>query len=377
MHSALAEDKALQEDALLTLERAALYVTTALSDDGTYVWSYSEDFAIRKGEGDAGPGVGWVQPPGTPAVGAALLRIHEATGEAAWLDAARRTGAALVRTQLLSGGWYYSIDMKPPGRSQWCYRADGSTRDTCRKIEGNKSRNRTLLDDNTTQSALAFLMWLDAETEAKESSVRDAILYGLKQLSSVQYENGAWPVVIDGKRAKEDTVPGRKASIPVQWSREWVKPAQGPYFILNDNAQADTIHVFLEAAERYGKPEFLEAAIKAGDFLIDAQLPSPQRGWAQTYHSAMLPVWGRKFEPPSVASRETAGVIRSLVELYAHTRETRFRPLHARGPSGSSPFASRTAAGDNSTNSAPTAHFMSTRRKSSPTSRRTCSAITR
>ena len=68
----------------------------------------------------------------------------------------------------------------------------------------------------------------------------------------------------------------------------------------------------------------MDAAVKAGEFLLDAQFPKPQQGWAQTYDANMQPVWGRKFEPPAVASRETAGAITCLVELYQRTGDARF-----------------------------------------------------
>ena len=317
-------DQELADQARATLDRAAHYVSTELAANGTYVWRYSEDLSVRKGEGDAGPTVGWVQPPGTPAVGAAFLRIHEVTGENAWLDAAKASGMALVRTQLISGGWYYSIEMDKAARSQWCYRVDGVTPETCAAIKENKIRNRTLLDDDTTQSALRFLIWLDNATGGDDAAIRDAISYGLEKLARAQYPNGAFPVVIEKKVKFKGDGSRRKAKIPETWSKTWVKPSGGPYYILNDNVVRDTVHLYLVAEQKFHDPKLLEVAVKAGDFLIDAQLPKPQQGWAQIYDGDMQPVWGRKFEPPAVVSRETAGAITCLVELYHRTGETRF-----------------------------------------------------
>jgi hypothetical protein len=322
--SAFAFDQALAAQAVKTLERAADYFTKNLAVNGTYVWSYSDDLTVRKGEGDAGPTIGWVQPPGTPAVGAALLRIYEVTGDPRWLKDAEATGRALVATQLLSGGWYYSVDtarIEPPG---WCYRVQLVTSEICETLKGNKHKNRTLLDDATTQSALLFLVWLESKLQERDGPIVEAIMYGLEKLMEAQYANGAWPNVIERKHRGPKPVAGLKASLPQQWSREWVEPEGGPYFILNDNAHSDTIRLFLVAAERYKDEDLAEAASRAGDFLIDAQLPEPQRGWAQTYDVRMHPVWGRKFEPPAAASVETAGVIASLVKLYRHTRDVRF-----------------------------------------------------
>jgi hypothetical protein len=317
-------EEQLADQARSTLREAAAYFATTLSVKGSFVWEYSEDLSVRKGEGLASPTMGWVQPPGTPSVGAAFLRIYEATGEQQWLEAAKTSARALVETQLVSGGWYYSLELDRAVRKQWCYRTDGMTSETCKAIEGNRLKNRTMLDDDTTQSALLFLIWLDKIAGAKDQSVRDAILYGLDRLSDAQYANGAWPVVTEKHRKEKATQPGLKGKLPASWSHEWVKPSEGPYYVLNDNIVRDLIHVYLVAADQFGNKAFLDAAVRAGDFLVNAQLPEPQRGWAQAYDITMTPVWGRKFEPPAVASRETAGAVASLIELYRRTGEARF-----------------------------------------------------
>jgi hypothetical protein len=64
--------------------------------------------------------------------------------------------------------------------------------------------------------------------------------------------------------------------------------------------------------------------MRSGDFLLAAQMPAPQRGWAQTYDIDLQPTWGRKFEPPAVASYETAGAIEALLQLYQRTGKKRY-----------------------------------------------------
>ncbi|HPC60876.1 MAG TPA: hypothetical protein PKX23_09470, partial [Verrucomicrobiota bacterium] len=57
--------------------RAALLKATeylqSLATEGGYLWSYSADLKDRRGETQATATQIWVQPPGTPAVGEALL----------------------------------------------------------------------------------------------------------------------------------------------------------------------------------------------------------------------------------------------------------------------------------------------------------------
>ncbi|MCX5578551.1 hypothetical protein [Kaistia terrae] len=321
---AMAYDPALADRAKAALTQAAGVFANKLSLNGAYVWEYSPDLSVRRGEGKVGPTVGWVQPPGTPAIGAAFLRVYEVTGDAAWLKAARQAAEALIQTQLLSGGWYIAIEMDPVARRDWCYRAGGTTPEACAAIKDNPAKNETLLDDDTTQSALRFLIWLDQALDGKDEPVREAILYGMEKLSTAQYPNGAWPVRIE-KRTRSDRIPkAGRASLPADWPRQWVKPSDGPYYVINDNLIRDTVHLHLIAADRFGDPAYEASAVRAGEFLLAAQLPEPQQGWAQTYDRDMRPVWGRKFEPPAVTSRESGGAATALVELYQRTGDERF-----------------------------------------------------
>lgn len=321
---AAAYDPALADQAKAALTKAAGVFAEKLSLDGAYVWEYSEDLSKRRGEGSVGPSIGWAQPPGTPAIGAAFLRIYEVTGDKAWLQAARQVATALIQTQMLSGGWYNAIEMDAKARRNWCYRSTGITPDQCRDIKDNRARNITLLDDDTTQSALRFLIWLDQTLDGKDPAVREAAQYGLERIASAQYPNGAWPVMIERKTQKNKIPPAGPVKLPADWPRKWVKPSGGPYYITNDNVVRDTVHLYLMAADRFADPDYRKPALRAGEFLLAAQLPKPQQGWAQTYDAAMQPVWGREFEPPGVASRESGGAAASLIELYQATDDARF-----------------------------------------------------
>ena len=181
-----------------------------------------------------------------------------------------------------------------------------------------------MLDDDTTQSAIRFLIWLDRALDGKDEQVREALLYALNGVLAAQYPNGAWPGFFETKRRTYGGAPVKAASLPAEWSRTWVKPAGGPYYILNDNLMRDTVHVLLLAGRHFDDQAYLDAAMRGGEFLLNAQLPEPQRGWAQIYDGDMHPVWGRQFEPPAVASLESAGAVSALLQLYRRTGDTRF-----------------------------------------------------
>jgi hypothetical protein len=317
-----------EDPLVLSAERALAaagdYAANHLGILGTYVWQYSLDGVVRRGEGGiVSPTVGWVQPPGTPAVGAAFLRIFEVTGDRRWLDAAAEVATALTRTQLLSGGWFYLIETDPGERRSWCYRAD-VLRSACRRIKDNPNRNKTVLDDNNTQSVLNFLMWFDQASGHADPKVAGAIQFGLKRIMRMQYPNGAVPVFFDATQPGENVVSATKASLPETWSQEWQKPLTPPYFIVNDDLPRDTGRMFLNAYHLYGDTKYRDAALRMGEFLLSAQLPAPQTGWAQQYDRTMQPVWGRIFEPPALVSRETAGSIDFLIDLFVETGERKY-----------------------------------------------------
>ena len=121
---AAAAEPSLRERAAAGLKKAVDFFDREVSCEGGYLWRYSEDLQRREGEGKAAPTTVWVQPPGTPSVGMALLEAYENTGDKHYLQAAQRTGMCLVRGQLRSGGWDYQITFDPKQRARYDYRVE-------------------------------------------------------------------------------------------------------------------------------------------------------------------------------------------------------------------------------------------------------------
>jgi hypothetical protein len=310
----------LRSEALTALERGVEYFRTQVASQGTYLWQYSEDLSQREGENKATTMQGWVQPPGTPAVGLVLLHAWHATSNANFLEAARETAHGLIRGQLQSGGWTYSIDFSPEGRKKLAYRFDGKP----------TARNFTTFDDDTTQAALRFLMRTDMALRFSDAKIHEAVEYALTSLLKAQYPNGAWPQGYD-RFPEPANFPVKKASFPDSWSR--VYPGSAQYWLrytLNDNSHATLVQTILEAGSIYEAPAAGDrlnraatrcraAAQKAGDFLLLAQMPLPQPAWAQQYSFDMHPAWARKFEPPAISGGESQGALRTLLVLYQAT----------------------------------------------------------
>ncbi len=316
---------ALPDRAALGLRRAVEFFRREVAVHGTYLWQYSEDLSKREGEGVASATRGWVQPPGTPSVGMAFLTAYEATGDRFYLDAAVETARGLMRGQLLSGGWTYFIEFDPALRKKIAYRDGGGT----------AGRNVTTLDDDTTQSALRFLMRTDQALAFQDARIHEAVQHALESLLKAQYPNGAWPQGYD-RFPEPGKYPVQKASYPESWP--WTWPGDGQYWLrytLNDNALLTTIETMFAAGRIYGEKaqagEWANLAARcraaaeiAGDFLLLAQMPEPQPAWAQQYDFEMHPAWARKFEPPAVTGGESQGVLRTLLELYRETGHEKY-----------------------------------------------------
>ncbi|MFC1634031.1 pectate lyase [Planctomycetota bacterium] len=243
-----------------------------------------------------------------------FLTAFEATGDVYYLDAAKDAAYALVKGQLRSGGWDYRIEYDPAKRSRYAYRVEP---------QKERARNTSTLDDNTTQSAIRYLMRVDRALDFKDEKIHEAVQFALQTMLDVQYPNGAWPQRFD---APPDPAkfPVKKADYPDSWS--WIFPKQDyrSYYTFNDSSISDAIETMLEAFDIYGDERFQAAAEKAGDFIILAQMPEPQPAWAQQYDANMHPAWARRFEPPSITGGESQSVMRSLLTLYRATGKKKF-----------------------------------------------------
>jgi len=110
------------------LSKAVSFYHAHAAAHGGYVYRYSADFTLREAEGIPGPDTIWIQPPGTPAVGMAMLDAYEATKDEKCLAAAVEAARCVSRTQLASGGWDYSGHFDAKGRESknYCSKADGT-----------------------------------------------------------------------------------------------------------------------------------------------------------------------------------------------------------------------------------------------------------
>jgi PelA/Pel-15E family pectate lyase len=309
-------DVVSKDEARAALEKAVAFFVDTIARHGGYVYAYSDDLAHSQGEGATGPDTVWVQPPGTPEVGQALLDVFEMAGLPKAREGALAAARCLVKGQLRSGGWSDKIEFAPDARAKIAYRADPP-----RKKRG---FDVSTFDDDKSQSAVRFLLRFDHATRGEHADVHEAVTFAAKAILGAQFPNGAfaqgWAEPAD--RSKPAT---GAASYPETWSRTF--PGYKDYwrfYTFNDGNVDRTIETLLLATRLTGDPAYRTAAIKAGDFVLMAQMPDPQPAWAQQYDFEMKPVWARKFEPPAISGGESQRLLDTLMDLYVETGDRKY-----------------------------------------------------
>lgn len=309
----------LRERARTTLRKAVEFYRTHVATHGGYHFAYTEDLSYGRSEMSEGPSRVELQRDGTPLVGMAYLETYEAIRDPYYLEAAREVAQTLVRGQYCSGGWDYYVEFDPKQRAGFPYRMNGA----CTSTAANPAQRPTTLDDNVTQAAVRLLMRTDRALGFKDAPIHEAARFALDSLVRAQYPNGAWPQRYTRfPEAKE--FPVKRASYPESWSRTWPGAGYQSHYTFNDNSIVDAIDAMLEAARIYNEPRYLRAAERGGDFILLAQMPEPQPGWAQQYDRDMHPAWARRFEPPSITGGEARSVMRALLLLYRETGNRKY-----------------------------------------------------
>ena len=271
--SNLIEINKVTHDAEVALEKGIRFYHS-ISIKGGYVYNYTLDMKEKWGEGLTDDFTIEVQPPGTPAVGMAFLRVFQVSGNSESLEAAKDAAYALITGQNDLGGWEHKIYFDRP------------------------KSTRVSFDDDQTQSAIRFLMALDQVIENKK--VTHAVNKALDMMLISQLKSGGWPHKF---------------------------PEQGNYHdfaTFNDQGINDCIKVMIDAHRYYRDKKYQESLNRAGRFMNISQLPPPQPGWAQQYNQFLQPAWARSFEPPSVCSSVTLNNINSLIDLYLYTNSNEY-----------------------------------------------------
>jgi PelA/Pel-15E family pectate lyase len=183
------------------------------------------------------------------------------------------------------------------------------------KISNEKYKRDCSFRDQATFSELEFLA--KAFQTVPDKRYLDAFNRGLDFIFEAQYDNGGWP--------KHYPEPNKVWFVGVQ--SKWNPEPFERYIAFNDDAQAGILELvknvaggkgefgFVDRERRQKAAEALQKGIECVlkiQFYYDGQLTA----WPQQADEVTLePRWGRHFEPPSIAGRESVGIIRFLMSI--------------------------------------------------------------
>jgi len=94
--------------------------------------------------------------------------------------------------------------------------------------------------------------------------------------------------------------------------------------MLNDLVTISQTRNLMQVHALTGDEKYLRAIERAGQWLIDWQLPEPTPGWAQQYDWDRQPSWGRMFEPPSACSSPSTHAINLLMDIHLLTGDHQY-----------------------------------------------------
>ena len=77
------------------MKKAASHFRRHVSFAGGYAWTWPQDMSIAHGENRSSATLIMMQPPGTPAVGQAMLSAYKATSDKLFLQGAKEAAQAL------------------------------------------------------------------------------------------------------------------------------------------------------------------------------------------------------------------------------------------------------------------------------------------
>jgi PelA/Pel-15E family pectate lyase len=287
-------------DILTAMKRATVFMADTVSLNGGYVWAYLPDLSRRWGEIEARPTMLWMQPPGTATMGHLFLDAYHATGDEYYYQAAERTAAAVVWSQLPVGGWNYVADMAGEASLRQWYGTVG--KNAWRLEEFQHYWGNGTFDDVTTIDAARLLLRM--YLEKRDPKYRPPLDKALAFVLDSQYPIGGWP----------QRYPARPDFIPDYTS----------FITFNDDVAAENIDFLLQCYQTLGDGRLVDPILRGMNAFIVLQQGPPQAGWALQYSLDYKPAGARTYEPNAIVTHTTARNVELLIRFYRLTGDTKF-----------------------------------------------------
>jgi len=281
------------------MQRATRFMVDEVAERGGYVWTWLPDRSRRWGEMEAGPGMIWVQAPGTATMGHLFLDAYHATRDDAYYRAAAAAADALIAGQHASGGWNYFIHFGGPEAARRWYETIG--RNGWRLEEFQHYSDNATFDDAGTAEATQLLLRLFLER--REPHFRAALDRAVGFILASQYPNGGWP-----QRFPHDPR----------------FPSYSRHLTFNDDVATENVRVLVMVWQTLRDAELVEPIRRAMHAFRLTQLAPPQAGWALQHDEELRPAAARSYEPMALATHTTAANVRELLAFYRLTGDRRF-----------------------------------------------------
>lgn len=214
----------------------------------------------------------------------AFLRACEVLGDERYLRVAENCGQMLVKTQDKNGAWCQGYIIMP----DHAYPVSPGTGS---------------IEEGTQTDPLRVLFWLWRITG--KSEYRDAAIKSAQFVLGGQKPDGAWPLTVNSHSMK----PGGGYS---------------GYSTLNDGTTLWGMKAILMGWHLTQDQKYLDALRKAGQWLINAQLPGKACGWAEQYSDDGKPAWAREFEPPAACMSAVGEAADALFLMYDLTGDDQY-----------------------------------------------------
>lgn len=293
------------ERILTTMKTATRYMMDSVSYRGGFVWSLLPDRSRRWGEMEAWPQMIWMQAPSTPEVGEVLLDAYHATGDNYYYEQACRVAEAIMEAQKPCGGWHYMHNFAGEKSTQKWYATVG--KQAWRLEEFQHYYGNATFDDDATFHPAYFMLriYLEKREARFLHSLNKAIDFVVKS----QYDNGGW-----SQRYPLKTDPSFGSTGDYT-----------PRITINDGVMENNIDFLVACYQTLNRPELKESVERAMHCLRDLQYKTPYAGWTDQYdEKTLLPAPARSYEPRSINTGTTVGIIRRMIQYYQMTGDKSF-----------------------------------------------------
>jgi PelA/Pel-15E family pectate lyase len=242
--------------------------------------------------------VGYPQNSTTPAHAKPISWNEILKQEPAWygnVDAVRIADNVLLY-QRNTGGWPKNIDM-----------ARVLTESETGTIIRQKEELDSNIDNDSTYTQLTFLARVYESKKLERH--KQAFLNGLDFLLKAQYDNGGWPQYFPNSKGYYSHITFNDGAMI------------GVLKLLRDIAQEKAVYGFVDANRRNQVRDALQKGI---DCILKAQVvvKGQRTVWGAQHHEVTLaPAAARAFEPVSLASAESVGIVRFLMSIKKPNQE--------------------------------------------------------